>query len=44
MFSKTLSLDITITYNLIISKYVSEFLQLVKREDSLKNKTVSINL
>ena len=43
MFSKTLSLDITITYNLVISKNVSEFLQ-VKRQDSLKNKTVSINL
>ena len=43
MFSKTPSLDITITYNLLISKNVSEFLE-VKRQDSLKNKTVSINL
>ena len=43
MFSKTPSLDITITYNLLISKNVSEFLQ-VKRQDSLKNKTVGINL
>ena len=43
MFSKTPSLDITITYNLLISKNVWEFLQ-VKRQDSPKNKTVSINL
>ena len=43
MFSKTPSLDITITYNLLISKNVSEFLQ-VKRHDSPNDKTVSINL
>ena len=43
MFSKTPSLDITITYNLLISKNVSEFLQ-VKRHDSPNNKTVSNNL
>ena len=43
MFSKTPSPDIAITYNLLISKNVPEFLE-VKRQDSLKNKTVSINL
>ena len=37
MLSKTPSLDITMTFNLLISKNVSEFLQ-VKRQDSLKAK------
>ena len=37
MFSKTPSPDIAITYNLLISKNVSEFLE-VKRQDSQKTK------
>ena len=43
MFSKTPSLDITITYTLLISKNVSEFLQ-VKRHDSPNNKTVIVSI